>query len=59
MKKAALDRHKKENLGMVSFNKTRQMFPTKLNCEKELDFMFECSPHLLQFKRDDTQLEKL
>lgn len=47
MKKAALDRHKKENLGMVSFNKTRQMFPTKLNCEKELDFMFECSPHLL------------
>lgn len=35
------------------------MFPTKLNHEKELDFMFECSPHLLQFKRDEHQLEKL
>lgn len=44
---------------MVSFNKTRQMFPTKLNHEKQLDFMFECSPHLLQFKRDDTKLQKM
>ena len=58
MKKPAFCRHRMESLGIVSFNKTRKMFPLRLQSEKQLDLMFEFCPHLLQFKRSDAQPDK-
>jgi len=59
MLKPSLKRHGVESLGMTSFNLTRQMFPTRLDADKEIDPIFRNYPHLMEFKIDDAKLEKI
>jgi hypothetical protein len=44
--KAALLRQKQESVGMVSFNKCRSMYPTKLNSDdmSQIDPIFHAKP---------------
>ena len=59
MQKPSLGRHGIESLGMVSFNMTRNMYPTRLDHDKEVDPMFRQYPHLKEFKCDEAKLEKM
>ena len=59
MKKPAMRRHGIESLGMITFNQTRGMYPTKLEHEIPIDPVFQTCPQLLEFKCDEGKLKQM
>jgi hypothetical protein len=44
---------------MITFNKVRNMYPVYLNFEYKEDPIFDSCPHLLEFKKDISDLKKM